>query len=244
MRFRSLPLRGIKTGTAVQTVLDILKVADNIKGLITQSMSTWRTKLESNCEVLGEVSIKRGIFQGDSLSPLLFVMAIMPLTQVLRNSRPGYEFKNKLKINHLLHMDDLKLFTKTEDDVESLINTVRIVSDDIRMQFGLSKCPVIALKRGKTISSGNIRMPDGELFRSLGGSFKCLGILETDQIKQEEMKGEIEAEYFSRVRKVLKPKLKAGNTIKDINILKRTNFVSPYSYDFNKLHKPFDLNGP
>ena len=28
------------------------------------------------------------------------------------------------------------------------------------------------------------------------------------------------------------------------NLLKRTNFVSPYSYDFNKLHKPFDLNGP
>ena len=120
-------------------VLDMLKVADNIKGLITQSMSTWRTKLESNGEVLGEISIKRGIFQGGSLSPLLFVMAMMPLTKVLRNSRPGYEFKNKLKINHLLHMDDLKLFAKTEDDVESLINTVRIVSDDTGMQFGLSK---------------------------------------------------------------------------------------------------------
>ena len=120
-------------------VLDMLKVADNIKVLITQSMSTWRTNLESNGEVLGEVSIKRGIFQG-GLSPLLFVMAMMRLTQVLRNSRPGYEFKNKLKINHLLRMDDLKLFAKTEDDVESLINTVRIVSDDTGMQFGLNKC--------------------------------------------------------------------------------------------------------
>ena len=34
------------------------------------------------------------------------------------------------------------------------------------------------------------------------------------------------------------------NEILVSNILKRTNFVSPYSYDFNKLHKPFDLNGP
>ena len=152
--------------------------------------------------MLGEASITRGIFQGDSLSPLLFVIAMMPLTQVLRNSRPVYEFKNKLKINHLLHLDDLKLFAKTEDDVESLINTVRIVSDDTGMQFGLSKCAVIALKRGKTISSRNIRMPDGEEFRSLGedGSYKYLGVLETDTIKHEEMKGKIEAEYFSRVR--------------------------------------------
>ena len=146
-------------------------------------------------------------------------MAMMPLTQVLRNSRPGYEFKNKLKINHLLHMDDLKSFAKTEDDVETLINTVRIVSDDTRMQFGLSKCAVIALKRGKTISGRNIRMPDGEEFRSLGedGSYKYLGVLETDQIKHEEMKGKLVAEYFSRIRKVLKSKLNAGNTIKAIN---------------------------
>lgn len=70
------------------------------------------------------------------------VMAMMSMTQLLRNSRPGYEFKNKRKINHLLHMDDIKLFVKTEDDVESLVNTVG-------MQFGLSKCEVIALKRGK-----------------------------------------------------------------------------------------------
>ena len=116
-------------------------------------------------------------------------------------------------------MDDLKLFSKTEDDVESLINTVRIVSDDTGMQFGLSKCAVIALKRGKAISSRNIRMPDWEEFRSLGegGSYKYLGVLETDQIKHEEMKGKIEAEYFSRVRKVLKSKLNARNTIKAIN---------------------------
>ena len=44
----------------------MLQVADNIRGLITQSMSMWRTTLESNGEVLGEVSIKRGIFPGDS----------------------------------------------------------------------------------------------------------------------------------------------------------------------------------
>ena len=151
------------------------KKAYDIKELITQSMSTWRTKLESNGELLGEVSIKQGIFQGDSLSPLLFVMAMMPLTQVLRNSRPGYEFKNKLKINHLLQMDDLKLFAKTENDVESLINTVRIVSDDTGMQFGLSKCAVIALKRGKTISRRTEHQnADGEEFISLGedGSYE------------------------------------------------------------------------
>ena len=40
----------------------------------------------------GEVKIMRGIFQGDSLSPLLFVSVMISLTHILRKSKPGYEF--------------------------------------------------------------------------------------------------------------------------------------------------------
>ena len=36
---------------------------------------------------LGEVEIKRGIFQGDSLSHLVFVLALLPLSLILRKVR-------------------------------------------------------------------------------------------------------------------------------------------------------------
>ena len=98
---------------------NIIGIAGNIKKLLTESMKNWRTELSSGGNVLGEVHIKRGIFQGDSLSPLLFVIAIIPLSLVLRKSCFVYEFNGE-RINHLMFMDDLKLYAKSEQGLESL----------------------------------------------------------------------------------------------------------------------------
>ena len=38
-----------------------------------------------------------------------------------------------------MYMDDIKLFTKNEKELETLIHTVRIYSQDIRMEFGIEK---------------------------------------------------------------------------------------------------------
>ena len=39
-------------------------------------------------------------------------------------------------------MDDLKLFAKNEDQIDSLVNKVRTFSEDIKIDFGLPKCEV------------------------------------------------------------------------------------------------------
>ena len=45
-------------------------------------------------------------------------------------------------------MDDLKLFGKNEEQISSLVTTVNICSGDIGMEFGLTKCGILTLKRG------------------------------------------------------------------------------------------------
>ena len=158
-------------------------------------MTSWRTVLECNVSELREVNIRSGIFQGDSLSPLLFVIAMIPLTSILRRTTPGCVFKNKTRISHLLHMNDLKLFGKTKRDMESLMNTVRLFSEDIGMQFGVDKCAITALKRGKHYSSKNdIIFENQDTIRSLDekNCYKYLGILEVDNIKHQQMKSQLE----------------------------------------------------
>ncbi|WP_411028263.1 hypothetical protein, partial [Salmonella sp. s60131] len=72
-------------------------------------MKKWKTELFVRDESYGLVSIKRGIFQGDSLSPLLFTIALIPLSIILQKTNLGYQTaKNSGKICHLLYMDVLE----------------------------------------------------------------------------------------------------------------------------------------
>ena len=74
-------------------------------------MPNWKTILTSSGTRLAEVIIRRGIFQGDSLFPLLFIITMIPMTRVLERMEVGYQFKKRGNgINHLMLMDDIKLF--------------------------------------------------------------------------------------------------------------------------------------
>ena len=94
----------------IEECLDLFGVPENIKSLLVNNMQKWKVMLCSGNSELGEVEIKRDIFQRYSLSPLVFVLALIPLSLILRKMKAAYEFsENKEKINHLLFMDDLKL---------------------------------------------------------------------------------------------------------------------------------------
>ena len=194
----------------IQKCMEAFGVAVNVRSFVNASMKQWNTELTASNQRLGNVKIRRGIFQGDSLSPLLFVLVMIPLTLVLRQTKASYELKKGgKKINHLLFMDDLKLFAKNEDQIDNLVNAVRVCSEDIKMEFGLPKYGVLIMKRGKVVKSEGISMPDGKMMKNIEeGGYKYLGILEADGVKHEEMKDQIKKEYFRILQKYTKVKIK------------------------------------
>ena len=72
--------------------LDLFGVTENINSLLMNSMEKWKVILCSGNSELGEVKIKRDIFQGDCLSFLVFVLALIPLSLILRTAKAAYEF--------------------------------------------------------------------------------------------------------------------------------------------------------
>ena len=196
-------------------VVDMMGVAGNIGGLLRSSMANWKTELMGGGDVLGTVDIKRGIFQGDSLSPLLFVMIMIPLSQRLNAENIGYKLKNTDRsINHLLFMDDLKLYASNDKQLETLVNTVKNYSDDIKMEFGMSKCAVLSVVKGKRKIGEGLELPSGEVMKDVDREgYKYLGVLQKDSVMCSEMKKKVKTEYFRRLGCLLKSELYAGNLI-------------------------------
>ena len=106
--------------------LKMYKISHEVINFIEKTMQTWRVELTAG-RTFAETKIQRGIFQGDALSHLLFIIAMMPLNHILRKCIAGYKLSgSQEKINHLMYMDDIKLFAKNEKELETLIHGVRI----------------------------------------------------------------------------------------------------------------------
>ena len=64
--------------------MKMYKILDQIIKFITEAMKNWKVEVAAGGKTLGEVKMQRGIFQGDAVSPLLFAIAMVPFTHILR----------------------------------------------------------------------------------------------------------------------------------------------------------------
>ena len=99
------------------------------------------------------------------------------------------------------------------------MQAVQIFSEDIVMEFGIEKCAMLVIEKGKIVKSVGIELPDGKVIKSLqeGESYKYLEILEADKFLEENMKLNVSKEYIRRIRKILKSKLNGGNLVRKVN---------------------------
>ena len=171
--------------------LKMYKIPDQIVQYIEKTMQTWKVELTAGGQSLAELKIQRCIIQRDALSPLLFLIAMMPFNHILRKCTAGYKLsKSQEKVNPIIYMDGIKLFAKNEKELKTLIQTVRIYSQDIRKELGVEKCTMLIMISGKRHITEGVKQPNQVVIRTLGEkeTYKYLGILEADTIQQQEMK--------------------------------------------------------
>ena len=124
----------------IRKAMEMCGVANNISHLLSKSMESWQTISMSGYEDLGGKIFREESFREIPPSLLLFVIGLTALSHILLKVNAGYQLgKGQYKkINHLLLMDDLKLYGNGEKEAKRLTNTIRVFSKDIAMEFGIS----------------------------------------------------------------------------------------------------------
>ena len=208
----------------INRCLDLYKIDGSLRTFLANQVTQWKTDITlfpKDGEIkVPAVKIKRGIFQGDSLSPLLFCFAIDPLSKLLKKEGVGYNLSKSRKksveetISHVLLMDDLKLYAASDEDLNRLIQIVHSFSNDIHMEFGLDKCAKSIIQKGNKVESDGVQLSDGTEIADLqeDSPYKYLGIEETAQIEHKLMRDKIHKEYVRRVKHICKSELTAKKT--------------------------------
>ena len=92
-------------------------------------------------------------------------------------------------IKHQMYMDGTKLFVKNEKELETLIEAVRIYSEDIGIEFGREKCAMLIMRNRKQKMTERIELLNQEKIRMLWEkeTYKYLGILEAEWRWEKEL---------------------------------------------------------
>ena len=128
-------------------------------------------------------------------------------------------------------MDDLKLYAKDNNEREGLLRIVKEFSDDIGMEFRLSKCVKATFKRDKLEKSDHVQLDEETVMKDLEQEkvYKYLGVDESSRIQHATMKQKLKKELVRRTRLFLKTELNSNNSITAINTLA----IPVITYSFN-----------
>ena len=127
-------------------------------------------------------------------------------------------------------MDDLKIYSKSDSDLRSLLRIVKKFSDDIRMELGLEKCAKISIIKGKMVRSSNINLNEHAHIKELSNTelYKYLRVKESSDTHQKNISEKLKKKYYRRLRMILSTELSSPNKIMAINSLA----ISVLSYSF------------
>ncbi|XP_019246258.1 PREDICTED: uncharacterized protein LOC109225903 [Nicotiana attenuata] len=112
----------------VQEILHALNFPSKFIQWIMQCITTTKYSIAINGGIYGNIEGKRGLRQGDPISPLIFVICMEYFTRIMQHvaTMQGFEYHTKcrgLKLNHLCFADNVLLFCKGE--VQSVMLKLR-----------------------------------------------------------------------------------------------------------------------
>lgn len=196
----------------IERCIGSLSLPSWILEFLKTAMRNWKLEIRAGRDQIMEKDVKRGIIQGDSLSPLLFVLCVDPLSRRLNEKHRKVCVDLEIDAeshatNHLLFIDDLKLLAPDTETLAALTRETERFFEAVGLEINRQKSATNdpAMEHTGTLLEGPM-------------VYKYLGIVE-DRCGRptKESFAKVREELLSRVDRLCKRKLNAKNLFKAIN---------------------------
>lgn len=217
----------------IQT-LNYFMAGERIINVIKSMMNRWTVRMQYDKETkIQPIHLRRGIIQGDSLSPLLFILYIDIISKKLNEEIEKItildEWGNKFEVNHYFYMDDLKVIVEKVEQAKIAHQLVKEMTKALGFEINMKKCGISV--------HGNIKLPKclSEIPRiTQSNPYKYLGTPVSDKVI-------IRAAVLEQKKKVIE----AMNTINktessSLNYIRRvkSKVIGALRYSFGTIDWP------
>lgn len=154
--------------------LRMANIPENILTYIANFYKNIRVCVRTETFTTRAIDLKVGVFQGDTLSPIIFLMAINPLLNLIcRDEHHGYNFRGK-SIVSLAFADDITLCYRNKKTAQRLLYRIDEQFKSVGLTLKPAKCKSLSICSGK-VSGINFQLGGQDLENIQYNSFKFLG---------------------------------------------------------------------
>ena len=156
--------------------LSDLNISDNFIDVLKNMYSKTTCAVKIGDSRTKFVDYTKGVRQGCPLSPLLFNTFINDLAETLEDkSLNPFILPNGSNLNCLMYADDIVIFSKTADGLQSLIDKVQVYCDTWKMNLNVKKTKCITFQKKNRTNKKNTFMFGNKEIESVS-SFNYLGM--------------------------------------------------------------------
>jgi hypothetical protein len=200
--------------------LEIHRVPEEIRSIIDRLMQKWSTCIFYDFpKKTRSIQIQNGIFQGDSLCPVLFCLALNPISIMIQDWNSGYKIKKvNLTFTHSMFIDDIKIYSTTQEKLNDVINLVKQALLDIGLHINEKKSGALIRHKGNIVEGGT-KLPDESSIPSVTKTnlYKYLGFMQSIGIDKEKNKEIVTNEFKNRVERLIESSLSGFHLVKAYN---------------------------